>query len=150
MSADMKSRDPFPVPLQEAEDMIAQGLDEILQDNDTQTGEQAMEMTTEQVAKGLWIDLDEETAKTLGEYLGDGERPITFSVGPGHAGYGLYAHDTEYPEEGATFVTAIAAPSASTVNQPSCAKLSRLTIRATWKCNCASQAAGLRRASFTK
>jgi 3-oxoacyl-(acyl-carrier-protein) synthase len=58
------------------------------------------------------IDLTEDAAKFLRDTLnsGDDEPPeITLAVTHGHSGYGLYQWETEYPEEGANLLQAIAA-----------------------------------------
>jgi hypothetical protein len=59
----------------------------------------------------LKIDLTEDAAKFLRDTLnsgGDDTPDITLALTNGHSGYGLYQWETEYPEEGANLVQAIA------------------------------------------
>jgi hypothetical protein len=53
------------------------------------------------------INLDEDEAITLASYISAGKRPVSLIVTDGRAGYGLYAYDTEYPDEGGEFIAAI-------------------------------------------
>jgi len=57
----------------------------------------------------LDFTLEEESVKFLGEMIAAGDEPVSlrFMVGDGHGGFGLYVCETEYPEEGASFVQAL-------------------------------------------
>lgn len=60
------------------------------------------------------INLREEQAKLLGEFLTASDEPpeVVLSIGNGHSGHGLYVWEAEYPEEGATFIAAMGTPPA--------------------------------------
>jgi hypothetical protein len=66
------------------------------------------------------IDLDEDEALTLASYISAGKRPVTLVVSDGRAGYGLYAFDTEYPDEGAEFIAALDATPQPAPQAPRC------------------------------
>lgn len=53
------------------------------------------------------IDLDKDEAITLASFISAEERPVSLIVSDGRAGFGLYAFDTEYPDEPAEFIAAI-------------------------------------------
>jgi len=57
----------------------------------------------------LRIDLTEEQAALLRDYIGEGDREITLAVLDAHAGFGLYAFDTDYLDEGCEFICAMQA-----------------------------------------
>jgi hypothetical protein len=64
-------------------------------------------------AQTTWqLDLNEADVLALREFIADDEQPapMTLSVGNGHSGHGLYAWTTDYPEEGAVCIKALAIP----------------------------------------
>lgn len=52
------------------------------------------------------IHLTEEAGKALRDWLGDDEEPeqLSFYVGDGHDGHGLYVFQRDYPEDGSEFL----------------------------------------------
>jgi len=58
----------------------------------------------------LTKDEAEHIAAFITEEAGPGDGAVRLMVGDGHAGYGLYAADPEYPDEGAILVKSMEAP----------------------------------------
>lgn len=59
-----------------------------------------------QAGTAFQIDMEDDQVAMLRDYLA-AERPVTLTVIDGYAGFGLYAFDTEYPDEGGAFIAAI-------------------------------------------
>jgi hypothetical protein len=59
----------------------------------------------------IQIDLTEEEGKAIADLVMAGDEPceVTLCVGDGCEGHGLYAWQSEYPEEGASFIKTLAA-----------------------------------------
>lgn len=65
-------------------------------------------------AQGLDVVLDEDEADLLRQTIGDAEEaaPVRLLVGDGHSGYGLYAAQADYQEEGAVLLHSMPSPAA--------------------------------------